>query len=577
MKQRRSATWLATAATALGAAGAAGADVGDRVVFQDTTFEVVAVMDTPAAPHGIAFFPNGARGFAACSGADVVLEFDGATFEPIAEHHAGRTPLDVMLAPNGASLIATQFEGETLVRLSLDDADVETVAALDPGPSLFTPESFDGLRYLVCEQADTVHEIDVAGQPLRSWPTGDRPYPADATDDGILLFVPNRDDGTVSVIDTLNEETIATVDVSGAPQGGAVGADNVDYIVACGEANEIKFINTASFSVVRTLSEGVGPRPFSAAITPSGRFALVNNAGGETVTIIDTEDRRVVGSLPVGTQPIVVRMHPDGRHALVSCEGDDTIHVIRITRDEEAAPGDELTEVVVLGMLHDQHARSEAYSFEVIKDLLRAIGPDAVLTEIPPNRMEAAMADWREDGTVEEPRVSNLPEYENAIFPAADELGFEIVPASGWTQEMNDYRSARLAELAQNQKRREQWLRYARAMSTMGREVTALGARDDPRQVHTEEYDEIMRRGFAPYSRYFNEDLADGGWKNINQKHYALIDEHLDSVSGEGKRVVITFGAGHKYWFLDRLEERDDVAILDVGEFLDQTEAGEEE
>ena len=35
-----------------------------------------------------------------------------------------------------------------------------------------------------------------------------------------------------------------------------------------------------------------------------------------------------------------------------------------------------------------------------------------------------------------------------------------------------------------------------------------------------------------------------------------------------GGRILITFGAGHKYWLLEQLRERDDVRLLDVREFL---------
>ncbi len=35
-----------------------------------------------------------------------------------------------------------------------------------------------------------------------------------------------------------------------------------------------------------------------------------------------------------------------------------------------------------------------------------------------------------------------------------------------------------------------------------------------------------------------------------------------------GRRLLITFGAGHKYWFLERLRGRNDVRLLDPGPFL---------
>ena len=84
--------------------------------------------------------------------------------------------------------------------------------------------------------------------------------------------------------------------------------------------------------------------------------------------------------------------------------------------------------------------------------------------------------------------------------------------------------------------------------------------------IDTERYDAIVKRGLGPYDRLFNDDLGDGGWTNINAAHWALIEAALDEHRGEGKRFLVTFGAWHKYWFLERLREREDVVVLQLAE-----------
>ena len=37
-----------------------------------------------------------------------------------------------------------------------------------------------------------------------------------------------------------------------------------------------------------------------------------------------------------------------------------------------------------------------------------------------------------------------------------------------------------------------------------------------------------------------------------------------------GKRILITFGASHKYWFLEKLRERDDIRLIDPLEFFEK-------
>ena len=127
----------------------------------------------------------------------------------------------------------------------------------------------------------------------------------------------------------LNRVTAATVAVCPLPEGGALTVDGVFYLVACGGSDQIVYVNTASFLVATRLI-GVGPHPFSMAMTGDGRFAVINNAGGSTVSILDVAARRVVGTLPVGQKPIVVRAHPDGRRVLVSAEDGGTVTVLEV-------------------------------------------------------------------------------------------------------------------------------------------------------------------------------------------------------------------------------------------------------
>ena len=68
------------------------------------------------------------------------------------------------------------------------------------------------------------------------------------------------------------------------------------------------------------------------------------------------------------------------------------------------------------------------------------------------------------------------------------------------------------------------------------------------------------------YDRYQNELIGPGGWTNINAAHWYLVERTVES--NRGRRVLVTFGGGHKYWLLDRLLERTDVDLIDIRDFL---------
>ena len=549
----------------------AAAHAADPLTLGGTQFEVIATIPVPDNPHGTAFSADGSRAYVACAGADLIAVIDTTTYEVLRTIPAGSTPLDVILDPAGAALLATQFRSDTLVRIPLAEGEIEPVQKLGDGASLFTPRAVrGGRRYVASEFADLVSEVDADGSLRRTWAAVDRPYPASVTRDGILVFTPLRDSDVVMVLDTLNDRVEARVPVGAHPEGGALTNDDVSYVAASGGADEVSFINTASFKVETVVHEGVGPRPFSVTMTRDDRYALVNNAGANTLTVLDLRARKAVGRITVGATPIVVRAHPDGERFFVSCEGDHVVSVVRMTRPAPPPVGEKKTEVVVMGMIHSGHRTSHRYSLDVVRRMILAIHPDDVCAEIPPNRFARAMREWRTQGRIDEPRVRRFPEYADVLFPLTDTEHFTIIPCAGWTAEMSDYRKAQLDRIAQDPDRAGQWAEHEAALAQFERDLTAMDGRDNPRVIHSRAYDAAVERAYGgPYNRYFNNDLDDGGWDNINAKHYALITKHLDAIRGQGRRVLITFGAGHKYWLLKHLAQRDDVVLLDALRFVD--------
>ena len=359
------------------------------------------------------------------------------------------------------------------------------------------------------------------------------------------------------------------MEVGANPTGGVVLPGDIDYAVAIQGENRIAFINTASLEVVGSLSEGIGESPFDMVISPNGRLGFVNNAGSADVSVIDLAERKVIERIQVGEQPIGMALRPDGTELWVSCEGSHRVAVIKLPAEWAANnPVPEVSEptaVGVMGMIHGRHRTSERWGLDEIRDAIRRFEPDVVLTEIPPNRWDLAAAQWKADGAIAESRVARFPEYVDALFPLWDEMGFEIEPCAAWNREMSDLRSARIGAFNLDPTKTEEAAAYSEARAALADDQLP-GPDDDPALIHSEVYDEYTRRTFEPYDRFQNDYIGPGGWTNINRAHMDLIDAALDRHAG--KRVLITFGAGHKYWFLDSLAEREDVRLMDVTPYL---------
>jgi hypothetical protein len=218
------------------------------------------------------------------------------------------------------------------------------------------------------------------------------------------------------------------------------------------------------------------------------------------------------------------------------------------------------TEVAVIGTIHSGHRNSEVYSLAVLEQMIRDLEPDAVLVEIPPDRLAAAAEQFAATGEITEPRVRVFPEYTDVLFPLQAELGFEIVACAGWTAEMNNERRAKMQVL--QAERPDENARINEAQNAAGQAHAELGDPNDPRVIHTVAYDEIVRTGMTPYDELWNDEIGPGGWTNINIAHWSLLESAIDARPGQ--RLVITFGSWHKYWFNDRLREREDVRLLPV-------------
>ena len=227
-----------------------------------------------------------------------------------------------------------------------------------------------------------------------------------------------------------------------------------------------------------------------------------------------------------------------------------------------------VTTVFVLGTIHGEHKTSERFGIEVLKQILRAFDPNVLLTEIPPARWPTALAQHRDGGPITESRVARFPEYTEAFVGLLDELEMDLVPCAAWTETMATDRAAKLAEWKTTRPR--DTAAVDEGFAAIDAAIQSLGPSDDPLVIHSDEYDEAVRKGMRIYDSVFGADLGPGGWTAINRAHYALIEAALEKVP-PGSRVMISFGAWHKYWFVEKLRQRDDVRVTELGTFWNPT------
>ena len=401
----------------------------------------------------------------------------------------------------------------------------------------------------------------------RTW----EPYPTE------LRIQANSEAGTVTIDDLLNKETLAVVELGATPGNISMTPDKTAFVVLCSAPDSIVWINTASFEVVTRVTEGIGPDPVMLTDLPGGRLALINNEGGGSVSVLDNESRKIVDVIPVDEGPVSISVHPEGRFAYVACETAGTISVLSLpntaSHESDEPTNFKKNEVLILGTIHGGHETSDKFDLKLLDGFIREVKPDYILAEIPPDRARAAMEGFLRDGKVSEPRVMRFPEYLDVVYPLTRELDFEIIPTAGWTEPMARFRSNRLRAISEDPERAEEWAEYQAASLASEKCQEAAGEDDDPYFVNSNVYDDCVEIDLAVYDRLFNDELGPGGWTAINRSHYGHIADALEKHAGQGKRFLITYGAGHKGWFLRELRKRTDIDLVEVAPFLMKAEA----
>ncbi|MGE4094886.1 MAG: choice-of-anchor D domain-containing protein [Candidatus Binatia bacterium] len=149
-----------------------------------------------------------------------------------------------------------------------------------------------------------------------------------------IAYVVNRDEDTVSVVDTGLEQEVQIIPVGQQPVALALTPNGSKAYVVNKGANTVSVIDTATLNVVKTPS--VGPSPEAVVVTPDGRKVFVANRVGDSLSIIDVNtDTVVLLKLDVSRmEPAVLRVSPDSKILYVLGSGDHRVSVVEIASNQ---------------------------------------------------------------------------------------------------------------------------------------------------------------------------------------------------------------------------------------------------
>jgi YVTN family beta-propeller protein len=133
------------------------------------------------------------------------------------------------------------------------------------------------------------------GPAAFSAPTNSSPIAMTA--DNSRIWVVNPDDDSVSVIDPATDTVVNKFNVGDEPQSVALDLNGIAY-VANAASNDVSIVSPTS-GVLGTLTTGADP--WNIVASPDGLRVFVANSGQDTLTVIRTDTRQIVGSVNLRT------------------------------------------------------------------------------------------------------------------------------------------------------------------------------------------------------------------------------------------------------------------------------------
>lgn len=214
-----------------------------------------------------------------------------------------------------ATRVATAVIGALGVAVAGTVVTVAPAPAADGGATT-TAYVTDAGRVAVVDTATNTVTDWIAGAGDNPWdialdPTGAHAYLANQTDPG----------GSVTVIDTSTKTVTATIPVGRYPSGVAVNPSDTEVYAANRDDHTVSVIDTSSNAVIATIT-GVGILPRGVVFHPTASQAYVATEAG--VSVIDTSTRAVTTTIPTMAYDVI--LDPSGAHAYAS--GSDGVSVI---------------------------------------------------------------------------------------------------------------------------------------------------------------------------------------------------------------------------------------------------------
>jgi DNA-binding beta-propeller fold protein YncE len=262
-------------------------------------------------PHEAAISPDGKWGFISVYGIAGQPGNQVAVIDMAEKKVARMIDLGTYTRPHGMvpvagsplKLIVTSETTQNVVTVDADKGVVLSAVPTAAQGSHMVAVQADGRRaYTANVGSGTMTAIDLAsGKATGSVTIGPRSEGLATTPDGNEVWVGSNTDGTVSVVNVAAMRVDTVLGGFRMPYRMGISPDRRLAVIVEAEGTQVRVIDLARRSVLGGADVGGGPR--GVAISPDSKWAFVTLQPQNEVVIVDLARRAAVGRFPVGTAP----------------------------------------------------------------------------------------------------------------------------------------------------------------------------------------------------------------------------------------------------------------------------------
>ncbi|MEP6674004.1 MAG: bifunctional YncE family protein/alkaline phosphatase family protein [Ferruginibacter sp.] len=224
----------------------------------------------------------------------------------------GDLPLNMAVSTSG-KYIAVTNNGQSMQSIQLLDAKNEK--QLD---AVSIPKSWYGLKFSADEKKlyagggndNWILQYNIVNNKLqladsiklgKKWPERISPTGIDIDDAQQTIYAVTKENNSLYIIDLETRSIIKQVSLDGEAYSCLLSPDKKTLYISCWGCDQVIFFNTVNRTIERSVK--VGDNPNELCLSKNGNYLFVANANDNSVSIIDTKQKKVIETLNAALYP----------------------------------------------------------------------------------------------------------------------------------------------------------------------------------------------------------------------------------------------------------------------------------